>query len=148
MGFVKGETKTMTTTLITVLAQAHVILTRAEAGARIAPRMLARFAKKVRLAEKAAEAVPSGGATEAGLRAIVARAEAASTKRAPTAEQARALEDLRARLTRHDAGTDVSKLTESLRADTNALEAELNKPEKAKKPAPKKPAKRAKKKAR
>jgi hypothetical protein len=148
MGIVKGEITIMTTSLTTVLASAHDVLARGET--RIKPRVLARFAKKIRLAEGALEAAQAGGTTEPGLRAVVARAEAAAAKRSPTADQARALDDLRARLGRLDASasgaTDVSKLTESLRADTKALEAELTKPEKPKKSAQKKPAKRAKKK--
>jgi hypothetical protein len=116
--------------LKTVLASARDVLTRAETAERVPPRALARFAKKVRLAEKAARAAQSGGTTEAGLRAIVARTEAAAAKRAPTPEQTRALEELRARLARLDADAgawDVSELTESLRADTDAIEAQLAK---------------------
>jgi hypothetical protein len=125
-----------TTPLTTVLASAHDVLTRAEGTSRVPPRTLARFAKKVRLAERAVHAAQSGGATDAGLRTVVARAEAAAAKRTPSPEQARALEELRARIAGVDPGaTDVSKLTESLRADTKALEEELAKGEAKAEPA-------------
>jgi hypothetical protein len=156
----------MTTTdlrISSVLASARDVLSRAEARAHIPPRVLARFAKKVRLAEKAVQAAQSGGTSEAGLRTILARAEAVAAKRIPTPAQTRALDDLRARLARLEAAsgaTDVSKLTESLQADTSALEAELakapaeeplarkTKDGRAKEKSARRPAKRAKKRVR
>jgi hypothetical protein len=118
---------TQAAALTTVLASAHDVLARAEKE-HIAPRVLARFAKKVRLAEKAAQfpadGASSDGATQAGLRAILARAEASCARRGPTPEQARALEELRARVTGIEP-IDTSKLVASLHADVEQLEGEL-----------------------
>jgi hypothetical protein len=136
----------MTSTLTTVLSAAQDVLERAKACATVAPRLLERFSKKVRLAEKAQKAEAAGapppsssGATPAGLRAILARAESAASKRTPSPDQLRAIEEIRSRLASLDVGAkapDLAKLADSLRSDTERLEAELARS------APPKPAKR------
>ncbi len=105
------------------LASAHA--RTKEGTAKIAPKVLLRFEKKLRLTEGVI--APSAPVTtREGLVAVLARAEQNATKRARTAEQDRALEDLRVELKRREAegkegAAKARALKESLAADTARL---------------------------
>ncbi len=132
-----------------ILEAAKATLARARAAeAKIDPRVLDRFEKKLRMTE-AAVARKAGQTTSDGLGAVLARAEKSAGGAPRTADQARALEVLRAEVRRREEGiakdgASALTLARTLAADAARLDAlAARTPSTPKKPkSPKSPAKK------
>lgn len=117
-----------------ILEEAKEALARSkEAKTKVNPRLLVRFEKKIRLTESALT-TRRGGATGAGLRDVLARAEARAAAKVLTSIQEHALGVLRAEVARLEGegaeSTKAVELVKSLASDTERMRALATPPKK------------------